>query len=206
MGVIVGVVTYLITTLTGVTFYIAAGGAIGLLVGTVPMLTSGSLRGASAQVPTPLGQATFQLDDRTRRVAWQLFIEIMTRVTTQPLGPEQGFLREALASLYNLFGTTRGLLKEMDPTQVTEGETVEMLAIAMLNRELRPFLSKWHPLLTAFEEIEPKRPNWEWDMNEQFRAELESLRQQLIRYARSFGEIARVSQLEQLITESSYST
>jgi hypothetical protein len=182
------------------------GGAIGLLSTTALALISGGIqRNAQVQVGTaPFGQATFSIDDSTRKVAWHLFLETMTRVTTQPLGAEEGFLREALNSLHNLFGATRDLLKEMNPSQVTEGKTVEMLAIAMLNKELRPFLSKWHPLLTTYEAQDPENQDRDWDKNEEFRVELENLRQRMFEYARSFGELAEVSQLEDLIADTTY--
>ncbi len=141
------------------------------------------------------------MDDKTRAVAWQLFVEIMTRVTTQPLGSEQGFLREALDSVHNLFGTTREQLKLMSPTQVENVKTVEMVAIAMLNKELRPFLSKWHPLLTAFEKENSEGSDRDWDRNQEFRTELGDLRKRLERYARDLGTLANVSQLDDFIAD-----
>jgi hypothetical protein len=76
-----------------------------------------------------------------------------------------------------------------------------MLAIAMLNKELWPFLSKWHPLLTTYEGQDPRELDRDWDKNQEFRAELEDLRQRMFEYARSFGELADVSQLDDLIAD-----
>jgi hypothetical protein len=45
----------------------------------------------------------FAVNAEYRRVAWNLFIETLTRMATQPLGPEDGSLREALTSLYTRF-------------------------------------------------------------------------------------------------------
>ncbi|MCL5428318.1 MAG: hypothetical protein M1347_00755 [Chloroflexi bacterium] len=134
-----------------------------------------------------------------RKIAWKLFVESITRITTQPLQPETGHLREALESLYSLFSTTRDLLKEMGPTPVAEGTTVELFAIRMLNREIRPFLSKWHRLLTEFEKNHPELQESDWELNQKFREELEELRKTLLQYTRGFGEIAGVQQLSKYV-------
>lgn len=67
---------------------------------------------------------------------------------------DQGLVREALNSLYSLFGTTRGVLKAAGPDVGASRDSVGGIAlaqpaagIAVLNNGLRPFLAKWHPLL-----------------------------------------------------------
>lgn len=78
----------------------------------------------------------------------------------------------------------RSKLKQMSPTQVKEGQkTVEMVAVAMLNRELRQEWSKWHPLLTAFESENSEASDRNWEHNQEFRSSLEQLRQRLLAYA-----------------------
>lgn len=42
--------------------------------------------------------------------------ERITPIAVIELGPSEGMLREALASLYSLFDTTRGILRELGPT------------------------------------------------------------------------------------------
>jgi hypothetical protein len=134
----------------------------------------------------------FAINSEFRRVAWKLFIETLTRVATQPLGAEEGSLREALASLYSLFAATRELLKNMPPSKPTTKATVEMLAVRMLNQEIRPFLSKWHVRLKAFESAAPEQHESQWSENLACRKELEALRNRLITYTLAFGELADV--------------
>ncbi len=143
-------------------------------------------------------EMTFIVDDLHRRVAWSLFVETITRISTQPLKPEEGFVREALNSLYSLFQITRDLLKSMEPSKDIDRNkmTVEMFAISMLNDELRPFLAKWHPILTDFETRNPDKLDSEWDLNTECRKELEKVRSQTINYAIGFGELAEVKNLE----------
>lgn len=90
-----------------------------------------------------VSELTFVLNNDARRVAWKLYIETVTRISTQPLANEEGFIREALTSLHGLFATTRDTLKVGRPSvPASGGQTVEHLAVTMLNHELRPFLAK----------------------------------------------------------------
>lgn len=138
----------------------------------------------------------FVINSEYRRVAWRLFIETMTRVATQPLPSQSGIAREALNSLHSLFSTCRELLKGMEPSKATSGATVELFAMQMLNHEIRPFLAKWHPLLTEYEKRIPSGNEGPWDRENDCRAEMEAVRQRLVPYARAFGELAGVQQLE----------
>ena len=54
---------------------------------------------------------TWRPTDEERRAAWELYVELATRVAVVPLQPNEGLLREALSSLYALFGVTRQILR-----------------------------------------------------------------------------------------------
>ncbi len=75
-----------------------------------------------------------------RDAAWDLYIELLTRVTTQRLQPEDGDEQTALESIYSLFPTTRSTIKHYgrDCFEFTK------LAIVVLNQVIRPFTAKWH--------------------------------------------------------------
>lgn len=124
-----------------------------------------------------------------KHVAWVLFVETSTRIATQSLDDNSGHVRESLDSLYSLFNKVRTLLSDMTPSPESKNKSVEFLAICMLNRELRPFLSKWHPKVPSDTEASPE------DLAE-CREELATLRRHVIEYSRAFGEIAGVSQLD----------
>ena len=59
-------------------------------------------------------KVTFKLNVE-RTAAWKLYVELNTRIATQPLDESDGVLREALSSLYAVFGITRETLKEAGP-------------------------------------------------------------------------------------------
>ncbi len=112
---------------------------------------------------------------------------------------DEGLLREALNSLYSFFGTTRQVLKEAGPDVGASRNSVGGIAIAVLNRGLRPFLSKWHPRLQAWEikrpgDRSPKEHEQQWSEELELRNALASLRQDLEQYALALAEIVGVEE------------
>lgn len=102
---------------------------------------------------------TWRPDDVERQAAWELYVELTTRISVVELGEDEGLLREALSSFYTMFATTREILRRYGPAvapQVAPGQvTFGVPAVNVLNLSIRPLLSRWHPLLTAHE---GKRP------------------------------------------------
>ena len=121
----------------------------------------------------------------------------MTRIAVEPLAQEEGLLREALNSLYSLFGTTREILKEAGPDVGASRSSVGGIAIAVLNRGLRPFLAKWHPRLQVWEsqrsvEVSPSEYEQKWSDALELRKELEVLRGKLHQYSLALADIAGI--------------
>ncbi len=115
----------------------------------------------------------------------------------QPLQLDQGLLREALTSLYSLFESTRQILHAAGPNVGAARNSIGGIAIAVLNRGLRPFLSKWHPQLQAWEarrdpQIDPEEHERRWDKELELRKELEALGADLMQYAQALAKIAGV--------------
>jgi hypothetical protein len=126
----------------------------------------------------------------SQQVAWKLFVETVTRISTQPLDDRTGSIREALTSLYGLFETTRDSLKQAQPSRPGAGPTVEQLAITMLNLELRPFLSRWHPALQDWEQTHPGATEADWPANAECRTALRAVQQGTLAYALGFARLA----------------
>ncbi|BDA68447.1 hypothetical protein RIVM261_020980 [Rivularia sp. IAM M-261] len=157
------------------------------------------LKKISVNLPFGIGGTEWEPDASEARAAWSLYVELVTRIAIQPLSIEQdyGLLREALTSLHSLFATTRQILREAGPGVGASKQSVGAIAIAVLNRGLRPFLSKWHPLLQAWEalrapDVNPVEYERSWEKEEQLRQELELLRQDLEQYAIALSVIAGV--------------
>lgn len=64
-------------------------------------------------------------------------IELVTRVAVQSLSVDQGSIREAMNSLYSLFGSTREILRKAGPKVGASRDSVGGIAIAVLNNGLR---------------------------------------------------------------------
>ncbi|WP_390899101.1 hypothetical protein [Streptomyces cynarae] len=187
--------------MSGRVLYAVVGGLAGALVLLVLDFYRSTARLSEVKVTVPqLSEFTFVVNDDARQVAWHLFVETVTRVSTQPLADGDGLIREALTSLYGLFATTRDTLKASRPSiAVSGGHTVEQLAIAMLNRELRPFLSAWHPRLRVYEEEHPGQPESLWPQCGTCRTELRAVQRHLAGYAHSFARLAGVRDAADII-------
>ena len=70
----------------------------------------------------------------------------------------------------------------------------------MLNHQLRPFLSKWHPRLREFEKANPDEPESAWPDNAACRTELRIVQANLVDYALGFADLAGVRAAEVTIT------
>ena len=143
-------------------------------------------------------------DKAEQKAAWEMYVELVTRVSVVELGPEEGIVGEALTSLYHLFDITRGILRSYGPAVARPKEGSDLsfgyIAVAILNGALRPLLAKWHPLLLDREALRPQDTSaeeWEraWERNAELRGEMARGRGVLRDYA---GLLARVAQVPPL--------
>jgi hypothetical protein len=147
---------------------------------------------------------TWEPNDDERKAAWELYVELVTRISVVPLGRDEGLLREALSSLYSLFATTRDILRRYGP-DVAEPKphsqySFGVLAVAMLNYGLRPVLARWHPALEDWETSRPpERSRGEheraWEYASELRAALNATRDVLTQYARLMADACGVPDL-----------
>ena len=130
-------------------------------------------------------EISFQQADKD--AAWELHIEMLTRIVTQPLPSDAGDEKTALDSVHALFAITREILRRHGRGTIQFSK----IAIPVLNQIVRPFTAKWHKesLAGAFEH-ETKR--------KEFRDELEILQRELRNYNSLLAEIAGVEDLTDL--------
>lgn len=151
-----------------------------------------SKRLSEVTVKLPWIEGKWVVDDAQRSAAWELYVELITRISVEPLGKDDGVLREALSSLYSLFAETRRILRSYGPGVAIPAKKKQLslgrIAVDVLNVVLRPFLAKWHPLLRQYEDqraqgvsiVEHER---RWERAAELRRELEVLRVNLVGYA-----------------------
>lgn len=148
-------------------------------------------------LPFNLGQLEFEPDEVQQKAAWELYVELSTRVAVQPLAPDEGILREAISSLYSIFGVTREILRKAGPSVAQGPNSFGAIAIEVLNKGVRPFLTKWHPLLLAHEqrrspEVDARDHERSWERASELRKELIELQEQMRIYAEALAKIAGI--------------
>lgn len=132
----------------------------------------------------------FEPTDDDQTAAWELYVELLTRIATQPLPDEDGDEKTALASIHSLFKTTREILRNKG----RRAENFTKISIIVLNQVIRPFTAKWHKkeLDGAFDEKQERQT---------FRNELKDLQVDLKNYTRMLAELAMVEDLTCLTCE-----
>lgn len=149
-------------------------------------------------------EGQWEIDQIQRNAAWEIYVELITRVTVVELKDNEGLIREAFNSFYSLFETTRNILKKHGPDIATptqpEDTTLGHIAVAVLNKVIRPLLAKWHPILKEYEDKRPKNksiPEHEqkWEHAAELRGEIRNIQQQLVKYADVLAEVSGVSKL-----------
>jgi hypothetical protein len=143
-------------------------------------------------------------DDAERNAAWELYVELVTRIAVVPLYGDEGVLREALSSLYSIFGATRAILRKYGPAVARPAKSGRYrfgyLAVWMLNGALRPVLAYWHPELERWEAQRPVDRSAvdheaQWSRVSELRGELERLRGFMLDYVRLLAEVCEAPAL-----------
>ena len=126
-------------------------------------------------------------DQSDQDAAWELYVEMLLRVVTQPLPSEGGDESTALDSIYALFPVTREILRRRGRSAISFSK----VAIPVMNQVVRPFTTKWHPqsLAGALGHAEKRA---------EFRQDLEALQGDLRNYNRLLAQIAGVEDLTDL--------
>ncbi len=139
------------------------------------------------KVKTPILEMDWEPSDPDKNAAWDLYVELLTRITTQRLPHEHGTEEAALESIHKIFGLTRSTLK----ARGRKAENFTRIAIIVLNQVIRPFTAKWHRLSEqgAFGE-ETK--------SAEFREELAQLQDRLRAYTKLLSELADVEDMTEM--------
>jgi hypothetical protein len=128
----------------------------------------------------------FAPTDAERRAAWDLYVELATRVSTQSIDDAEGADSAALGGLHALFGVTRGVLKQYGPG----AHNFARVAIAVVNQVLRPFVTRWHARFDTKGQLPVAQ-------RAAFRSELRDVQTQLTGdYVRVLAALAQVEDLE----------
>ncbi len=142
---------------------------------------------SSLKIKTSFLEAEWNPQTADKDAAWEMYIELLTRITTQPLANQHGDEKTALTSIHALFATTREIIRRhgRDCNEFTK------IAVVVLNQVVRPFTAEWHKrsLEGAFKsELECAH----------FRKDLSKLQAVLKNYSRMLADMAGVEDLTEL--------
>jgi hypothetical protein len=138
------------------------------------------------KINAAFASATITFKNSDKAAAWEIYIDLVTRIATQPLKADEGVDKAALDSLHDFFKATRETIKRHGPSSYNAAR----ISVVVLNGVLRPFLAKWHlrtskgPLSAADHDL--------------FRAELQQIQRQLRGYLSSLAELIGVEDISQL--------
>ena len=122
--------------------------------------------------------------------AHALWVELTTRITTQPLHYRSGEEETAINSVHNLFQKTRELI-EKHPDAIY----FQALSLNLINRTLRPYNARWHRWITTRKAI-PGIPDksmliiQDEQVRRKFREELIELQNILSYYVQAFRALS----------------
>jgi len=135
------------------------------------------------KIKAPFMEMEWQPQDKDKSAAWELYIELLTRIATQSLPDANGDEQSALDSIYSIFGTTREVIKSNGRGCLE----FTKIAIIVLNQIIRPFTAKWHRLSAqgAFSDSA---------QCQEFHVELRELQEKLHAYTGMLGQMAGVEE------------
>ncbi len=140
----------------------------------------------SLRIKAPLLDMEWQPMDADKTAAWELYVELITRVATQRLHPGEGDEAAALESVYQMFPLTRDTIKRNGRHCIS----FTRIAVVVLNQKIRPFTAKWHATVLA--------GGFSPEERVQFCAELRVLQTDLRNYTRLLADLAEVEDLTDL--------
>jgi hypothetical protein len=141
-------------------------------------------------------------EDAEQRVAWELHVELATRVAVVELPESDGLLSEALASLTTMAARCRDILgrHRPHPDVGTVNFQVEVVADTVLTGLVDPFTAAWSPRLLAWSSHRPEgtgegEHERAWSEAARFRSELAELSTRLAPLADRLAELAGATSL-----------
>lgn len=126
----------------------------------------------------------FEPKQSDRDAAWELYVELLTRIASQPLLSQDGDESTALDSIHELFNITRSIVRKYGVGCIE----FTKIAVVVLNQIVRPFTAKWHKISTNNGFNDPEQCKL-------FREELNSLQRNLKIYTKMLADMAQVEDL-----------
>lgn len=144
------------------------------------------------QLEVPCGEMTIHRTTQVWQDALRTFFQASTHAA-RPADGGSGQLRRHLVALHVLHEMYREPMSSgLAPPLPMKGDPIQLFAPYILNRELVPFLTRWHPRLASFEREHPDRAEEDWEQYEALRESLRTLQRDLYPQVIGLGRIAGI--------------
>lgn len=143
----------------------------------------------SLKIKLPFLETEWEAKDEDKSAAWELYVEMLTRVSTQRLALDAGHEPAALSSIYQLFPLTREIIKRHGRYCINFSK----IAVVVLNQKVRPFTTKWHSRI--------ENGPLSVEQLQEFRSDLLALQNDLRRYTHLLADMADVEDITDLEAE-----
>ena len=126
-------------------------GLVGILV--LILFRRFQIKSASLNVPFKLGSVTFETTPTDRIIAWQAYVQLVTRKAALPFDDKHDVIEDVYASMYSLFDTSRDLLSNLPPRSFENPDGISAILLRVINDGLRPHLTRWQSDFRSWIEI-----------------------------------------------------
>ena len=114
---------------------------------------SNKIKCNSVKLSLPSGiEVEFEAQDIDRKIAWEIFVQIRTRIAAVDFRKNEDSLIRCNESLFTLFKSIREKIESLPVSRITSGNSAALVEfyISILNDGIRPFLTKWHIPVSHF--------------------------------------------------------
>ena len=124
-------------------------------------------------------ESEFEIDTtkNTKKIAWELYCEIYTRVGVVDFKEEEDIIIYCLNSWYKFFQFARQKLKELEipnkklsriRKKQKKNYNLAEIILSLLNAQLRPFLRKWYGAFKHYWEYDSDKNRYPIDRQKKF--------------------------------------
>ncbi len=113
-----------------------------------------------AEIGIGKGKIKLKPNYKDKQIAYQLWVELSTRKIGLPVDFRHDFIIDIYRSWYEFFKLTRQLIKVIPVSKIKNHKSTKQLvniAVAVLNTELRPHLTRHYARYTRWYEVELKK-------------------------------------------------
>jgi len=117
-------------------------------------------------ISAPFGLGTYEFEKQTLSekeldISWKLYVQLTTRKAAIPIDQDNDIITDVYDSWYELFKSTREYLIDLPASEIQENDNAQeivRLSLDVLNKGLRPHLTKWQGKYRKWYELEVNKP------------------------------------------------